>query len=174
MTWDSFHRRGDVLRAVTNVADARRDGLLPMDVPGVAETFGDELSLLAALSLRWHTRLAGRIERELSSQPLDLEQAVLTAWRGAADEHPGLRAILDHYRDSPRDAVMAEAMAKSVAKEHTLLAVMAGRASVVDSAAARVGAELEARARALHVSRTPEPDEANRGLLEKLKAVIPA
>ena len=48
---------------MTDAADARRDGLLPMDVTGVRETFGDELTLLGALQLRWHTRLSGHLER---------------------------------------------------------------------------------------------------------------
>jgi len=174
MTWDAFHRRGDVLRTVTTVADTRRDGLLPMDVTGVAETFGDELTLLGALQLRWHTRLSGRIERELNNQPMDLERAVLAAWRGTADELPGIRVIIDHYRAAPLDAAMAEAMEKSAAKEHILLAVMAGRASASDAAAARVGAALEARARATYVLPEPVHEDANRGLLEKLKAVIAA
>ena len=58
MTWKTFHRRGEILRTVITTADARCDGRLPRDVDGVAETFGDELTLIGALSLRWHTRLA--------------------------------------------------------------------------------------------------------------------
>ena len=81
MTWKSFHHRGEVLRDVIAAVDAREDGLLPMDVPGVAETFGDELTLIGALQLRWHTRLAGRIERELRAA-LDLDAA---RSRGPAD-----------------------------------------------------------------------------------------
>ena len=50
MTWKSFHNRGEILRSVIATAGVRRDGYLPMDVSGVAETFGDELTLLAALS----------------------------------------------------------------------------------------------------------------------------
>ena len=61
MTWSTFHRRGEVLRGVIDAADTRRDGLLPTDVPGVPETFDDELALLGALQLRWHTRLSGRL-----------------------------------------------------------------------------------------------------------------
>ena len=64
MTWDAFHRRGEVLRNVLEHAETHRDGALPMELPGVAETFGDELTLLGALQLRWHTRLAGAIERD--------------------------------------------------------------------------------------------------------------
>lgn len=157
MTWTSFHHRGDILRSVIRTADQRRDGVLPMDVDGVAETFGDELSLLGALSLRWHTRLAGRIERELVNQPLDLEGAVVTAWQAVADEMPGIRAILDQHREHPLDQAMAEAMAKATRKEHVLLAIMAGRASVHDSRgaalAADTGARIEDRARAARVVR---------------------
>lgn len=62
MTWNAYHRRGDVLRTVIAEANTRRDGILPLHLPGVTEAFGDELNLVAALQLRWHTRLAGTIE----------------------------------------------------------------------------------------------------------------
>ena len=126
MTWTSFHHRGEILRTVINTADERHDGALPMDLDGVRETFADELDLLGALQLKWHTRLAGRIERELMNQPMDLEAAVVTAWHRTADELPGVRAILDRHRQRPTDDAMAEMIAKSLAKEHQLLAVMAG------------------------------------------------
>ncbi|MFC6287836.1 hypothetical protein ACFP3Q_09815 [Nocardioides sp. GCM10027113] len=175
MTWKSFHRRGEVLRSVIAAANERRDGVLPWDLDGVAETFDDELALLAALQLQWHTRLAGRIERELMTQPMDLEAAVIVAWRDLADEQPGVLAVLDHYRAHPTDDAMAEAMAKSTEKEHILLAMMAGRSSAMDAAAARVGALIESQARAL----PPAPQSvaaaaANHGLLERIKAVLAA
>lgn len=150
MTWKSFHSRGEILREVITTANGRLDGLLPMDVAGVAETFGDELTLLGALQLRWHTRLAGRIDRELMQQPMDLETAVVTAWHATADELPGVLAIVDHYRAEPVDAAMAEAMTKSAAKERIMLAMMAGRVSAPDDTAARVGAAIEAQARATY------------------------
>src|SRR3546814_12105963 len=78
MTWDAFHRRGEVLRNVLEHAETHRDGRLPMELAGVAETFGDELSLLGALQLRWHTRLAGSIERELLGRPMDPAAAVMS------------------------------------------------------------------------------------------------
>ena len=80
MTWSTFHHRGAILRSVVETADARRDGALPLDLPGVSETFRDELDLLAALQLRWHARLSGNIEQALMSQPLDLEDAIASAW----------------------------------------------------------------------------------------------
>lgn len=148
MTWTSFRGRGETLREVTAAADARADGTLPWDVEGVAGAFADRLDLLGALQLRWHTRLAGRIERELTNQPLDLERAVITAWRATARDLPGVRAIIDHHRAQPLDPEMAQAMTVATGKEHELLAVMAGRASLGDPAAARVGAGIEDRARA--------------------------
>ena len=174
MTWTSFHHRGEILRAVTATADRRRDGVLPMDVEGVAETFGDELSLLAALQLRWHTRLSGRIERELMNPPMDLEAAVIAAWQGTAEELPGIRAIIDHYRAEPLDEAMAAAMTKSAAKEHMLLAVMAGRVSAQDATAARVGEAIEASARATYRPIRTEADPATPGLLDRIRAALAA
>jgi hypothetical protein len=80
MTWTALKSRGEILRDVSAAADQRRDGTLPLDVDGAREAFRDELDLVGALQLRWHTRLSGRIERELVQQPLDLEQAVIVAW----------------------------------------------------------------------------------------------
>ena len=176
MTWKSFHNLGEILRSVIATAGVRRDGILPMDVSGVPETFGDELTLLAALQLKWHTRLAGHIERELLNQPMDLQGAVEVAWGHAADELPGVRKILDHYRAEPIDEAMATAMAKATAKEHVLLAVMAGQASVDDPLAVPSGAKIEALARQAHQHRVTVPAERleQPSLLERLKAVVAA
>lgn len=173
MTWTSFHHRGEVLRDVVASANRRRDARLPLDLAGVAETFGDELTLLGALQLRWHTRLAGQIDRELLAEPMELEGAVVAAWHATADELPGVRAILDRERTAPSTPAIAEAMAKASAKEHLLLAMMAGRVSTPDAAAARVGAEIEDRARATYRPAQVAAD-APHGLLGRLKAVVAA
>lgn len=176
MTWTSHHRRGDVLREVVAIADRRRDGRLPMDAPGVRETFGDELDLLGALQLRWHTRLAGRIERVLADQPLDLEDAVVDAWVATARELPGVRAVVDRHVAAPTTPEMATALAKATLKEREMLALMAGRASGTGEATARVGASIEERARARWAgtpaarrSRCPAPT-----LVDRLRAVLAA
>ncbi len=175
MTWTSFHRRGEVLRDVITAADRRRDGRLPLDVDGVAETFPDELSLLGALQLRWHTRLAGRIDRELMLQPLDLEAAVASAWQATADQLPGIRAVLDREAETPRSEAVARALRTAAAKEHVLLAMTAGRASVPDARAARIGAEIERHARATYVpAPAVVPAERPVGLLGRLRAVVAA
>jgi hypothetical protein len=175
MTWKSFHHREEVLRTVITTADTRRDGILPLDVAGVADTFGDELGLLGALQLRWHTRLSGNIESQLGGQGPDPEEAVVTAWRRTAEELPGVRAILDHYRSAPLDPTMAEAMATATAKERVLLAVMAGQTASHDPTAAQAGAVLEQQARAAfrpfrQFRRVP----ARPGVLDRIRAALVA
>lgn len=178
MTWDAFHRRGEVLRNVLTHADATRDGALPMDLPGVRETFGDELTLLGALQLRWHTRLAGAIERELMDQPMDLESAVTAAWRRTAADLAGVRAILDACTESPASEEMSRLLDTAHRKDWTLMAAMAGKASPADHGAARVGRGLEQRAREAYRprpagSRRAETPE-RRSLLTKVKAHLAA
>lgn len=151
MTWDAFHRRGEVLRAVIDEANTRRDGVLPMQVPGVAETFGSELELVGALQLRWHTRLAGMIERELMDGPVDLESAVVAAWRRTAAELPGVRAILDASTERPTSVEMARALDIAHRKDWALMAAMAGLASAQDSRATALGRRIEQQARATYL-----------------------
>ncbi|QYJ04261.1 hypothetical protein KUV85_00845 [Nocardioides panacisoli] len=181
MTWQTFHHRGDVLRAVIDAAEARRDGELPMDVDGVDETFRDELDLLAALSLKWHTRLSGKVHRALEGEPLDLEDAVCRGWSAAATELGGVRLILDNYRDHPVDYAMAGAMLKSTNKERQLLAVLAGRAGLgratspdADPAAVRIGAEIEERARELHRVTPVVPVVRRRRFVDLLREALAA
>ena len=172
MTWKTHHRRAEVLREVIRSADERRDGILPMDVPGVAETFGDELTLLGSLQLRWHTGLSGRIEQALSDEPLDLEAAVIGAWQAAAEALPGIRLILDHYVAAPVSDEMAAIMTRATGKEHAMIALMAGRASADDAASVRVGEAIALRARTSYD--VPERVHHAPTLVERLKAVLAA
>ena len=174
MTWTSHHRRGDVLREVIRTADTRLDGRLPLDVEGVAETFGDDLALLGALQLRWHTRLAGHVERELADQPLDLDHAVTRAWLRAAEDMPGIRAIIDRHVAQPTSAEMARTTTIATGKEHEMLALMAGRASAPGEAARRVGRALEHAARASYVPGAREPAHPAPTLAQRIKAVLAA
>lgn len=176
MTWKAFHQRGDVLRSLVAEVAVRRDGILPMDLPGVTEVFEDELDVLGALQLRWYARLSGQIEAELSNQPMDLESAVIAAWRATADDLPGIREVQDHYRRAPLDERMAQAMARAAAKEHQMLAVMAGLVSAteVDQHGARIGARIEAAARAGYQLPEPTPAPGNVRFLDRLRAVLAA
>jgi hypothetical protein len=176
-TWDSFHRRGEVLRAFVDETNARRDGVLPMELPGIAETFGDEFNLIAALQLRWHTRLAGRIEQALADRPADLESAVLTAWRATASELAGVRLVLDRALDEPTSDEVATALRRARTNDWTLLAAMSGRAGVSDPGAAGAGRDLEERARlAFHPTAPPRhrADDARGSLVGRLKAALAA
>ena len=126
-----------------------------------------------ALQLRWHTRLAGRIERVLSDQPMDLEAAVVRAWQETAAEMPGVRMVLDRLRDEPLDEAMGRAMAKAARKEHVLLAVMSGRGGLGDELAVRVGEDIERRAR-LAGARLEVPAPHRVSLLGRIRAALVA
>jgi len=171
----SSQTRGAILRDAITAANARRDGALPLDVPGVTEGFDDELELLGALQLRWHTRLAGRIERELMNEPMDLESAVVAAWHATADELPGVLAIVDQHCAAPSSEAMAHAMDRSTDKQRILLAMMAGRVSKPDVDAVRVGAQIEGRARASYRPVRPtDPRSSHPGLFDRIKAALAA
>ena len=144
---------------MAKAANSRLDGTLPMDVPGVTETFRDELDLVGALQLRWHSLMAGNIERALVQEPsgdetaavvgedVDLEHLVLTAWHAAREELAGVRLILDTCGEKPLSPEMAEALDIANRKDWALLAVMAGKASAQDADAAEVGRFLEHKVR---------------------------
>jgi hypothetical protein len=145
-----------------------------MDVEGVAETFRDDLSLLGALQLRWHTRLAGHIEKELADQPLNLENAVALAWLNAAEDMPGTRAVIDHHVAHPTSDAMARAMTVATTKEHEMLALMSGRASSPGEATARIGRGIELAARTSYVPGAPAAPTEHPSLVQRLKAVLAA
>jgi hypothetical protein len=154
-SWSAAHRRAEVLRVVIAEANSRRDGSLPTDLPGVAGTFEDDFALVSALQLRWHTRLAGTIERILMDWPDAPAEAVVTAWRRTAADLAGVRGILDRYATDPTSQEMATAFLTARRKEWVLLAAMAGLAGTQDEAALRAGRALEERARASLLSAGP-------------------
>src|SRR4051794_19669069 len=118
-----------------------------MDVTGVRETFGDELTLLGALQLRWHTRLAGHLERGLLDQPDDLAGAAVGAWHTTADGLPGTRLILDPYRTEPVADQMATPCAAAAAQERILLPANARRPGTRTEETVAAGLQLEELAR---------------------------
>lgn len=160
MTWTAFHRRGEILRAVTaaveeRAADRSWDGTLPRTLPDGSRlfpgAFRDELDVVGALLLGWHARLSGEIERELAVQPVDLEAAVVRAWARAAEHRPGVRRVIDRYTDEPVDARMAQALRRAREKEWVRLAGAAGLASDEGPAAAAAGHRIELAARAQRI-----------------------
>jgi hypothetical protein len=176
-SWTAFHHRGEALRTVIDEADLRRDGMLPTHLSGVWETFPDELDLIGSLQLRWHTRLAGRIERHLLDQPLAPTAAVQSAWAATATELPGIRAIIDRYTASPTTLGMERALTRAAAKERVLLATMAGRARHADPRAEAVGRDIEEAARASCQPALPLPATVPSGaaaFVARIRAVLAA
>lgn len=177
MTWNAFHHRGEILQTVIDAADARLDGTLPMDLPGVAETFQDELDLIGALSLKWHARLSGNIERELMNQPMDLEAAITSAWRKTSAEAPGIRMIIDRYTESPSDPEMAAALTRAQEKEWIKLASAAGLSNDESAAAARAGQRVSDKARAgvpAPVASKTVDITGSPSLVDRIRAVLAA
>jgi hypothetical protein len=171
MSWNNFHNRGEILRAVVDTANDRRDGVLPTGVPGVTENFKDEIDLVGALLLKWHARLSGNIERALVREPLDLEAAVAGAWRTTAEQMPGVRLVIDRCADHPATPEMERAMNRAREHEWMRLATVAGLASAQDTAAivagrrvedlARAGLELSVEAASTHHAAAPTDDQTD-------------
>ncbi|MGH3495941.1 MAG: hypothetical protein ACRDP1_00550 [Nocardioidaceae bacterium] len=161
MTWDAYHRRDDILRRLDEVADRHRDGRLPWNEIDAASVFDSTSDLLLAVQMRWHTRLSGRIDRELMNDPMDLRSAIARAWRHAAADLPGMRAILDAHDDVP-------ALGKARDKELGYLASAAGLAAMDDPDAVGIGFELRDDARSIVLDRQP-PAGHRAGWLGRLR-----
>ena len=176
MTWNAFHHRGEILQTVIDAADARLDGELPLDLPGVAETFHSELDLIGALSIKWHARLSGNIERELMHQPLDIEAAIVSAWRKTSAEAPGIRMIIDRYTESPSDPEMAAALTRAQEKEWLKLASASGLSNDESVAAARAGERVSNKARAgvLAPAAQTVDNVDSPSLVDRIRAVLAA
>lgn len=167
MTWDAYHRRHQVLRDVAATADRRRDGALPWEELDVARSaFDSRNDLLLALQMRWSTRLRGHVQRELDTHPEDLFAAASRAWRNAAADLPGIRAILDAQENNP-------ALAPARDKELTFLADAAGLTAPGDAHAAARGARVVADGRAISIERQP-PQGWRGGLVHRVRQALVA
>lgn len=176
MTWNAFHRRGEVLANIITTLDSHTDGHLPMDLPGVSETFRGELDVISALTLKWNARLSCNIERALHTQPMDLEAAVARAWRDTCEQLPGIRRVIDRYTEVPSSASMAAALAVVHEKEWNRLAMAAGLANYPSPEAAAVGRRVEQKARVdFDVESLPAPyldDDRAPSLVARIKALV--
>ena len=116
-SWDSYHHRAALVRRVTEVADRRRDGLLPWaEVRGIAEVFPEPEDLLLALHGRWATALLARLDEVLEQTAADPRTAVVTALRDLAWDMPGTAAILDAHADNPRLCVARDKLVALVSR----------------------------------------------------------
>jgi hypothetical protein len=150
MGWHEFYRRRDALDAVVEQRGLR-----------TSETFPERGELLLALQQRWSRRLAARIElAELSTE--DLVDAVGDAWRRAAADNAGLRALLDEHADDP-------VLRPLVAAEHRMLARAAGLTEAGDSPAEEtsIGAAFVALQRSA-------PDRRRNPVERLLRRLVPS
>ena len=167
MTWDAYHRRDAALRSAIAVTDRRRDGQLPFhEVDAAYAGFDTPTDLLLAVQMRWHTRLAGHVDRMLADQPMDLRSAVIDAWRSATSDLPGVRVVLDAHKAEP-------ALRTAQRKELAYLASAAGLAELTDPGAAPIGREIRSAAR--HGAATaPVPDHVPSGWVRRVLQALAA
>ncbi len=164
-------RRGTVLRDVAQVLDRRLDGVLPRDVPGLADCFADDADLVGALALSWHAHLGARLDAALEAAERsgegDRSRAVAHAWADAAEQLRGVRRLLDRQAAEPASAAVAEVLAHSAAQEHALLARAAEGAAALladDDRTQAVGRRLVRQART----------QVRPALADRIRALVPA
>jgi hypothetical protein len=107
MSWDDFYRRRDAIDLV--LAHARRHpgaGLPFEELDAVRAVFADRHDLALALRYKWSQLLTGRVAVALADaergQDVDHVEAVATAWRTTAAQHPELRELLDSHDPDDR------------------------------------------------------------------------
>lgn len=165
--------RASVLHAVIDTTLARRDGQIPTDIEGIDNFFDGIEDLASALLLRWHTRLIASLERGLSDEPEDREQAVIEAWRHANWIYWGVRMVVDELTDNPPTEKVADAVRMTARNDWAAMAIAAGLASGFDEPAARVGQRLELEARRRNqVERSTAREQRHRTPLTKLKETL--
>jgi hypothetical protein len=141
IAWDTYHRRATALRGVVAGLDRSGSSTLPWD-DELAVVFDDPDDLLVTLHDLWTRRLAGRVDLALEIDEHESAESVALAWREVAEELSGVRRVLDRQADNPL-------LRHSRRKEHRMLAVAAGHATISDplSRSAAAGERLVARIR---------------------------
>jgi AcrR family transcriptional regulator len=163
--------RASVLHAVIEEILERNDGQLPTGVDGIDAHFDNVEDLANAVLLRWHTRLIASLERGLINDPEDRREAVIEAWRHAAEVYSGVRTVIDQLGANPPTDRVRYAVMTTLRNDRAAMAIAAGLASGVDAAAVRVGhqLELEARSRGLTQHRTGRRSRTS-SVLHRLRA----
>jgi hypothetical protein len=157
--WQTYHRRSAALRDL--VADLDATGADDLIWTGaLAEAFADRAEVLVALHDQWLRRLGARVDLALELDEQPPREGVATAWREVAADLPGVRRVLDRHGDDP-------ALRRAELREHRLLAVAAGLATLDDPLehSARAGRVLVEQARA---ARVPAPRDGR--LVDRLAA----
>lgn len=93
MTWTQTHTRWAALREVSAEIERRRDGELPWSAE-LARVFGTRRELVLALRYFWMLTLTARVD---DAAALDGAGAARLAGRCLAEQHTGLRLVLDRH-----------------------------------------------------------------------------
>lgn len=149
MTWNVTHHRGEILRAAADHVNEMNTGVLPMELDGVAETFADELDLIAGMYLKWHARLSGNLDDAMAPESVDPDVTVARAWEKTAQQLPGIRKLIDNYTQNPVDDRMRTALDKAQRKEWASLAFAAGITQVPGTTAEQAGRQIQEMGRGL-------------------------
>lgn len=176
-------RRSVVLRRVSDRLDeasilpAEAGPLLDLALttPGVPDTFTDEVDLVGALVLRWHTRLLARLDQAIEGPRGDLPGSVVEAWAGAARDQRGVRRLLDEQLATPSSPGLDALLRRAQQAEHARLAQAAGTAGT--DAAAGAGLELAARERLAQGLSSSGPYTASGtswAFVQRLRALVAA
>lgn len=112
VTWGSYHRRQELLRAVVHRAEAGHLDRPWLGVPGLSAEFENDVEVLQELQHWWVCTLVAKLHG------LELTGCAGQAYDDAAAAHPGLRLVLDRYRDHP-------ALAAGLRRERELLGAAA-------------------------------------------------
>jgi hypothetical protein len=121
-TWQTQNRRSAAIREILTRLERTRDGELPWEqVPMAHDVFGTPSELLRALQQVWFTRLTAALDLAMEYGGADRVESAQMAWFELAWRFPGLRRVLDRYRDHA-------AVSPGRTQEHRMLAISAGLA----------------------------------------------
>ncbi|HEX5406167.1 MAG TPA: hypothetical protein VFX16_28150 [Pseudonocardiaceae bacterium] len=143
MSWADFYRRRDAIDHVLTYARRHPAVRMPFDeLHEVPALFDSKDDLALALQYKWSRLLTGSLTVALAdaenAQDADYVDAVATAWRTTARQHPELRRLLDGHADTDAD----DGFRAALRTEQRTLAHAAGLAEAGEpaDATARIGA----------------------------------
>lgn len=100
MTWTETNRRQEVLREVREIADARRDGVLPWS-DAYADVYAGPDDLVRDLAYRWRVQVEAQVDTNLD------EDALEDRWADLHRLYGGVLRILDAHTPRRSDHELA-------------------------------------------------------------------
>ncbi len=102
MSWESYHRRNEIIDGVLSEVDGTGRAEIPTRWRwAIAEAFGGQQAFLVALHYRWLNTLTARLDAVLESSADDLATDARRVRRELAVERPALWALLCAHAGHP-------------------------------------------------------------------------